>query len=277
MKQIRALNIALKDQYETAISTSVERAFFYDDIPRIFSRAAIHHSAKAVTLSEKYWGKLSILADKIFFKNSTFELEQYLETPEISNYHKLIQHICGYPITPQAFAETMQEGKILAPFSQDQSRTWTPEQFALLTPYLPQPIFLAGMKSDFTNAQKICDLSSHPVINLCGKTSLQELNTLITKSYIIVGTDSGIANLGIIHKKKVIAISGQAGNRFIRIPADFEQYGFKIPIKITAREICPSAGCTYNCKYYSPGEQYPCIKNIKLSDVIEILKQLLPN
>ena len=275
LKQIRALNIALKDQYETAISTSVERAFFYDDIPRIFSRAKFFYSAQAVPLSERYWGKLSILADKIFFKNThIFELKQYMDTPEISNYNKLIQYICNTSIPPQLFASTTKNGTILAPFSQDPQKTWSPEQFSLLIPYLPTPIFLVGMKSDFTKAQRICDSSPYPVNNLCGKTSLQELNTLIKKSSIIVGTDSGIANLGIIHGKKVIAITGQANNRFIRIPADFVQFGFKVPIKIIAKEICPFAGCNYHCPYYSSGEQYQCIKNINPVDVIEILKQL---
>jgi ADP-heptose:LPS heptosyltransferase len=277
LKKIKTLNYLLKDQYEIAISTSVERAFFYDDIPRIFSRANFFYSAKAVPLSERYWGKLSILADNIFFKKHTFELKQYINTPEISNYHKLIQYICDASVTPRLFAGTMQNGTILAPFSQDPSKTWSPEQFSLLIPYLPMPIFLVGMESDFTNAQRICDSSPYPINNLCGKTSLQELNTLIKKSSIIVGTDSGIANLGIIHGKKVIAITGQANNRFIRIPADFVQFGFKVPIKVIAKKICPLAGCNYHCPYYSSGEQYPCIKNINPIDVIEILKQLSVN
>ena len=269
---MRRLARKLSNAAGTAVAVSVERAFFYDDLPRIFTGAARFHSARAVPMRERFWGKLSILADKLFFRGTAIELPDYENTPELQNYQYLTGKITGTPLpVPQTLsAGNRAQGTLLAPFAQDPARSCDIDKIISLLPYLPQPVILAGTRQDSARAQEICAASPVKIRNLCGQTTLPQLVELVCNSDLVLGANSGIANIGVICGKKVIAFSGQADQRFIRIPPDFTAYGLVPPQNITARWQCPFAGCRYHC-HFPVDKTYKCLNEIELSDAIAAL------
>ena len=105
----------LDGKFGVAAATAVERSFCRDDLPRIFSRAAEFHSAAAVPLAEKFWGKMSLWADRRFFRGSVIPLPDHLATPEAVNCLRLHTAMIGGAVTPRCFGGAAGTGTVLAP------------------------------------------------------------------------------------------------------------------------------------------------------------------
>lgn len=274
LHEIKLFAERLQGTASIAVAVSVERAFFYDDVPRIFARSGKFYSAKAVVLPERFWGKLSKLADKIFFRGSCVELADYENTPELRNYQRLMGAFINKSPEVHSFAAVKcGVGTLLAPFSQDPARSCEIKKLVPLLSYLPPPITLIGNLQNAKEAFKLVRSSPVEINNLCGKTTLENVMELVAGCEMIFGADSGIANVGIILGKNVVAFCSQASNRFMCIPEDFSEYSFIPPQKITSRWKCPYSGCRYLCRF-SGKKAYLCISEIRYQDAITVLEKL---
>ena len=265
----RQLRRQLDGRYGTAVATAVERSFCRDDLPRIFTRAAQFHSAAAVPLAERFWGRLTLPADRWIFRDSVISLPDYLTTPEAINYLRLHTAITGGAIQPRPCGNSGGKGTTLAPFSADPAKCWPLRNFAALLPHLPRPVVIVGGATDREAAES---LAGPGVVNRCGETDLAELAELVARCELVIGVDSGVANLGIVLGRKVLAATGEANRRFMTLPETFARYGFRLPKRIAAPSACPEAGCNYRCPRVRPGRPYPCVENITVAAFREALE-----
>ncbi len=274
LHEMRTLAERLCGAASVSVAASVERAFFYDDLPRIFARSGKFYSAKAVVLPERFWGRLSLWADKIFFRGSCVALTDYENTPELKNYQRLMESFINKRPEVQLFTTGKRgTGTVLAPFSQDPARSCDIKKLARLIPYLPPPVTLVGNPQDAALAAELVKNSPVALNDLCGKTTLSEVLELVEKCAIVCGADSGIANAGIVFGKHVVAFCSQVSRRFMCVPEDFPDHGFVEPLKITSKWKCPYAGCLCRCRF-AGSKVYPCVAEICYQDAIEGLETL---
>ena len=95
-----------------------------------------------------------------------------------------------------------------------EANRWTPEGFASLASAITKnyglQCVLTGGSPDRSMADKIIDITGNTVIDLAGKTSLQELIEVLAGSSAVVSCDTGPMHLGVALGKEVIALFGPA-------------------------------------------------------------------
>ena len=125
-------------------------------------------------------------------------------------------------------------------------------------------LILAGPTDDFT--KDIYNIAPDRVINLAGKTNLQESFYIISRSNIVVSADTGFLHAADLFRRKGIALMGPTA------------FGYPTGNTIKVLEIvglkcrpCTKAGNT-KCKL--PQEYRACLLDIKPERVIDTIKAL---
>lgn len=85
---------------------------------------------------------------------------------------------------------------VIVPSARWQTKRWPSEYFGLLISKIHIPCVITGSKADIKIAQDVMNISKGKGINLCNKTNLQELITLIAGAKAIVSNDSGPMHIG---------------------------------------------------------------------------------
>lgn len=273
--------------FSTIISASIERSFFYNDLPIIYSNANDIYLTKAVNLSERFFRHLPFIMDKLYFKQP-FSIVDHLKHPELENNYIFTENI----IKAEPIINTLQfknlpdinlffnaEFILLVPGSLDISRSWGQHKFKAIISKLLDiyngKIVIAGAKSEFELGEYLAIANHQRIINYCGKTNLLELAGLIKKSRLVIGNDSGVANLAIILNKKTCVVTGLANERFMLVPERFQDYGLMPPSICRQKPPCPYKGCNFHCHYPNQNKPYRCIESITVDDFAKIIEQEL--
>ena len=267
-------------RFQAAVAAVTERSFFHDDVPLLYSGAAELYLPRAVRLPERFWGVLSFWTDRCFFRN-TIELPDYILTPEMQNYGKLVQAVTGtfpayrkpeLPISSQPLFE----GKyiLFAPGSQDISRCLDVETAHAVVSHLcsKYQVVIAGSAGEYERAERLRRGNEKNCFNFCGKSDLPGLVRLISDADAVVGVDSGIANLAILSGKNAIIAVGQANLRFMFVPPEAEKSGFQAPLVCLSKALCPHRNCNWNCPGYEKGKPYQCMK-ISAGEFITLIER----
>lgn len=89
---------------------------------------------------------------------------------------------------------------------------WTAEGFAALATTLARRRGLAsvitGGPEDMGMAQSICSLGNGPMVNLAGRTTIDELKEILAGSRAVVSCDTGPMHLAVALGKEVVALMG---------------------------------------------------------------------
>ncbi|HHO77028.1 MAG TPA: glycosyltransferase family 9 protein [Deltaproteobacteria bacterium] len=95
-----------------------------------------------------------------------------------------------------------------------EANKWTPQGFASLAMAISGkysvPCVLTGVSQDRAMADTIIDIAGKHVIDLVGKTSLQDLINVLNGSLAVVSCDTGPMHLGVALGREVIALFGPA-------------------------------------------------------------------
>lgn len=266
------------ERFQVAVAAVTERSFFHDDLPVLYSGAKEVYLPQAVRLPEKFWWRLPFLMDKSFFRR-TIALPEYVKRPEMENYARLTAAITGefpryrkiaLPVSEKAL---FAPGYILfAPGSQDISRCCDMTTAGEAVKYLcrTHQVVIAGSAAEFERAEILRDCGGDNCINFCGKSDLPALLRLIADAAMVVGTDSGIANLAILSGKKAAVAVGWAHDRFMFVPAAARDSGFSVPQICRTPESCLHRNCNWNCRFSAAGKTYPCLQ-ITAAEFIDVI------
>ncbi len=89
----------------------------------------------------------------------------------------------------------------------DTYRMWPIKNFIELAKKIDTQIVLTGIEKEWKSAQKICDeVGNQKVINLCGKSPIEELPYLINNLKLLITNDTGTMHLAIALKTPTISI-----------------------------------------------------------------------
>ena len=138
---------------------------------------------------------------------------------------------------------------------------------------------ICGIDDDTRYAQElICSCDN--MIDMTGKTDINELLTIINKAAFVIGNDTSAIHFAAALNVQAIAIAGQfAATRFYPYVLEEEPEHFLPPIFVATEMEC--SGCSFHyqkmfqCMRLPANKKIDCIHRIKVQDVIDALDKVL--
>jgi lipopolysaccharide heptosyltransferase II len=158
----------------------------------------------------------------------------------------------------------------LHPAASCPSKIWPAQRFAeaadeLVKRYGFKVIVLAGPK-DMNLAIQVIQNTRQPVLNLAGKTSVQQLAALLKRSRLFISNDSGPVHIACAVGTPVISIFGR--NQKGLSPKRWGPVGPRD--KVLHKEV----GCE-ECLAHNCAKGFACLKAITVDDVIQAADSIL--
>jgi heptosyltransferase-2 len=156
---------------------------------------------------------------------------------------------------------------VVAPGARSHIKRWSAERFADLIDRLIAKcgvkVVLVGDKEDASICGVIRQQVKNPVLDLCAKTSIRELASLLKMAACVVTNDSAVLHLASYMDAPVVALFG---------PTDEFKYGPWSRIGFVAKKDiacrpCQKAQCRYGTLW--------CLEKIKVEEVLRWVKQAL--
>lgn len=97
---------------------------------------------------------------------------------------------------------------VMVPGARWQTKIWPAEYFGLLAAQLPIKTFIVGGTGDISIAEAVVRASEGRAVSLAGKTSLQELISIIRGARLVCSNDSGPMHIAAACTVPVVAIFG---------------------------------------------------------------------
>jgi len=140
------------------------------------------------------------------------------------------------------------------------AKRWPPEYFAELAQQLVtqgRQVWLFGSAKDTPVCQQIVAAAGEGVIDLSGKTSLEDVVDLIAMSEQVVSNDSGLMHIAAATGRKIIAIYGSSSP------------GYTPPLSDRAKVIYLGLECSPCFERKCPLGHYDCLRKIDVGRVFE--------
>ncbi len=138
---------------------------------------------------------------------------------------------------------------------------------------------ICGINEDTQYAQELIR-SCNNMIDMTGKTDVNELLTIIDGAAFVIGNDTSAIHFAAALNVQAIAVAGQfAANRFYPYVLEEEPKHFLPPICVTTEREC--SGCSFHykkmfqCMMLPTNKKIDCINRIKVQDVIDALDKVL--
>lgn len=166
---------------------------------------------------------------------------------------------------------------VVCPDASDQHRCWEIEKFALLIDQLYQKflcrIVLTGSTPYYgENLKKQC-IHKNAVLNLCGKTTVFQLFTIVKKAHFLVSNETGTAHIGGVTETRTFIICGK-GHYGIFVPYPPEKEG-KTVFSIFSNGKCSHCNWLASCIDMRSNDPYQCIADITVDEVYTKICQVM--
>jgi lipopolysaccharide heptosyltransferase II len=157
---------------------------------------------------------------------------------------------------------------IVFPGSKSHLKRWPASKYARVLDHLAGKyealLILAGDKADITVAEQLKSAMDTKVIDVCGKTDILSLVSLVKKMDLVITNDSAPLHVASALDIPVLAIFG---------PSDEKKYG---PLSAKNVTVTPDKECRpCNASLCALGLEYGCINDISVDKVIEAVESLL--
>jgi ADP-heptose:LPS heptosyltransferase len=135
-------------------------------------------------------------------------------------------------------------------------------------------ILLCGSENEVELCNALELKCNSAVLNLSGKTSLEQFIELIRGADFVVGNDSSAIHIAAaVGTPSVAILGGGHPDRFLPYP---ETINCIQPLVAYHKLNC--YGCNWRCNQISEGESIvPCVSNIKIEDVYALIKRAISN
>lgn len=158
------------------------------------------------------------------------------------------------------------------------NRQWPVERFAELAVRLYEATGWKGVvcagSGEAGLAKELLELSTAPLENLAGKTTLVELAALVANATLLIGNETSAVHLAAAVSTPSLCILG--GGHFGRFVPYAPEHETDRPAPVAVFFRMPCYGCNWNCIYEIRGaEPVPCIANISVEAAWERLQQVM--
>ncbi|HYG41056.1 MAG TPA: glycosyltransferase family 9 protein [Cytophagales bacterium] len=222
-------------------------------------------------------------------------IRYYYYQSEPLRFLEIVKLIGGKPVDPEPKVKVFRKDKeeieellpeitnkpyiVLHPFAMDIRRSWPLEKFAELGEILHEigfTIVFTGSKQDKELVETIFSKGEFPAINACGILSLGGLCALLSKSHLVVSSDTGPLHLARAVGAKTIGIYW-APNLINWGPLTRSNHR---PV-ISWEMQCPICGIMPNQPYPFEPQGETCshnisfVKNVQVGEVLNEVKEML--
>lgn len=128
------------------------------------------------------------------------------------------------------------------------------------------PLVLLGGKEDIEKAK---NLEKADIINLCGKTSLNESAAVIKYADCVITSDTGLMHIAAAFKRKIISLWGNTVHEFGMypyFPENLKENNLMFEVKNLSCRPCSKLGYT-SC----PKKHFDCMMKQDIPQILEIL------
>ena len=190
------------------------------------------------------------------------------ELPKPFDYSQ-IANAAEYPNLPEDYI-------VICPGASQITRQWEPQKFIMLIDCLLQKntfkVILVGTTKEKPICQRIKEkvLVSESVFDLCGKTTISQLFSVIGKSKFLISNDTGTAHIGGVLGVTTFIISG-GGDYGTYVPYPAEKEGKTVFSIFSNNRLC--FGCVWSNKDCNKQDKpAPCISDITVAQVLETIE-----
>jgi len=210
--------------------------------------------------SEKYKLLLEQAGERqfeIFSPNITISDSQKIDTIELLNRYGIDKTDKYLVIAPQAIAE---------------SRRWGTDNYSALACRLIKnydiKIVLVGTADQYEAGLKI-SLDEPKIVNLCGKTDIEQAASILAGALLFIGNDSGLAHLASAVNIPLIILSGADNPEETSPLSDKKTVIIKRNLDCIScvKNICPQSGDLF----------MRCMKEISVDELSDSISRIIPH
>ncbi|MEI7490743.1 MAG: glycosyltransferase family 9 protein [Bacteroidota bacterium] len=88
------------------------------------------------------------------------------------------------------------------------TKIFPPEKVAEVVEKLDKPVILLGGKEDRQRGEQVMGLTSKPMLNACGKYSLNQAASLVRQSSAVLTNDTGLMHISAAYHKRMVSVWG---------------------------------------------------------------------
>jgi ADP-heptose:LPS heptosyltransferase len=260
--------------YEIVLNPNSTRTFITDGLAALSgSSNLIGFESDTEGIERKYKAKTDKFYKTLLVKPADIHFE-------FARTRYFFEQVLNQPISiHKQFIDTdhaKKSGITIFPGAGLKSRGWEAEKFARLIKKLEQntneTIYLAGGNTEIQLCDDILRRSqSASVVNISGKTNLNELIGLVANSAMVICNDSSAVHIAAaVDTPFVCVVGGGHFNRFVPYPADMVKNGSFIYEKMDCYY------CNWNCIYKVENDSsFPCIAGIGIDQVWQAAQKYL--
>lgn len=182
------------------------------------------------------------------------------------------------PVNPDCLPAGLGRGEYFVLFTgaSKSIRCWPIERFAEVAMRIQSvsrlKAVICGTASESVMAQRLSRLMPAPVVDLCGKTSLTELVSIIGNAQILVTNETSAAHIGpAVNTDTVCIMGGGHFGRFMPYP----ELSDTIRLRVVYRPM-ECYCCNWQCKYpLGSRDAAPCVSTVEVDDVWSSVKEFL--
>lgn len=144
------------------------------------------------------------------------------------------------------------------------AKRWPTEYFAELAQKLVvqgRQVWLFGAEKDQPLCQQVLDQAGEGVVDLCGKTKLEDVVDLIALTEQVVTNDSGLMHIAAATGRKSVVIYGSSSP------------GYTPPLSDKADVVYLGLECSPCFERECPLGHYRCLRDISVNEVFELCQQ----
>lgn len=135
---------------------------------------------------------------------------------------------------------------------------------------IEQEIVLLGGKDDIENARLIEIEVNKDIYNLCGKISLNQSASVISKASLVISHDTGLMHIASAFKRIVISIWGNTVPEFGMYPYFADEKSKIFQVKDLKCRPCSKIGFS-RC----PKKHFKCMEQININEISYYIKEIL--
>jgi ADP-heptose:LPS heptosyltransferase len=226
-------------------------------------------------LKKAFGRKMNNEYNGVLYKDKTNEYDKHIELlshfKQIEVYSVKNKKVFNILRIPKLFSNGYLNGDdyiTVAPLPSDIKRSWGINNFKELFNELTKSykVVLLGSRTDKMILDNISE-SNQNIINTAGLLNIYEVPSVISRSRLFIGNDSGLAHIALKLNVPMIAFIG-GGNY-----GKFFPYNEENPKIIYLYDDMDCFGCEWKCIY----EERLCLINVSLSTVLDSVNRLIYN
>ena len=203
--------------------------------------------------SDRMSSQYLLLAEELGLSTEPFSMEVSL-SPEAETF-------------AAGFADSLSSPyAVFAPFTTRPQKHWVEERWTELASRISEEtglgVALLGGPGDETPAESILPDGDPSLVNLAGRTSIQEAAAVISRSSLLVGVDTGLTHMGFALGVPTVALFG-ATRPYLNVE------GMPGAVLYHPRECSPCR------RRPTCDENYPCMHDISVDEVFQTARKAL--